>query len=74
MWSLCKFESLFETAETISGEMFLVSLCMIRKLTALIIEVVASGVLLSRDRVKRILAKETAEKFQLIATRGHCSR
>ena len=60
-----KFESLFEMADTISVEIFSVSFCMIRKPTALIVEAVVSGILLSRDRVKRILAKVVAEKFPL---------
>ena len=69
-----KLESLCEMAETISVEVLLVSLCNIRKPTALIVDAVASGILLSRDRAKRTLAKVGAEMLPLIAMRAHCSR
>lgn len=69
-----KLESLCETAETISVEVLSVSLCNSRKPTALIVDTVASGTLLSRDRAKRTLARVGAEKLPLIAMRAHCSR
>ena len=69
-----KLESLCETAETISVEVLLVSLCNSRKPTALIVDAVASGILLSGDRAKRTLARVGAEKLLLIAMRAHCSR
>ena len=67
-------ESLCETAEMISVEVLSVSLCNSRKPTALIVDAVVSGILLSRDRAKRTLARVGAEKLLLIAMRAHCSR
>ena len=69
-----KLESLCEMAETISVEVLSVSLCNIRKPTTLIVEAVASRILLSRDRVKRTLAEVGAEKLPLIVMRACCSR
>ena len=68
-----KLESLCEMAETISVVLS-VSLCNIRKPTTLIVEVVASRILHSRDRAKRTLAKVGAEKLPLIVMRACCSR
>ena len=67
-------ESLCEMAEMISVEVLSVSLCNSRKPTALIVDAVVSGILLSRDRAKRMLARVGAEKLLLIAMRAHCSR
>ena len=69
-----RLESLCEMAEMISVEVLSVSLCNSRKPTALIVAVDVSGILLSRDRVKRTLARVGAEKLPLIVMRAHCSR
>ena len=67
-------ESLSETAEAIFDATLSVSLCRIRKPTALIVTVFVSFVLLSRDTVKRMLSRVVAEKLSLIVIRALCSR
>ena len=69
-----RLESLCEMAEMISVEVLLVSLCSSRKPTTLIVAAVVSGILLSRDGVKRTLARVGAEKLPLIAMRACCLR
>ena len=51
-----------------------ISLCNIRNLIALIVEEMLSGILFSRDVVKRMLARDSVVKLPLTVIKAHCSR